>query len=305
MQLMLSVTGQAGRKRTLSHDQIGVARSRMLDLTTRFGRSVPEVGAVRDLTLPGPTGPLRARHYAPENTQSEPLLVYLHGGGFALGALETHDYLCRVLCRTSRVHVLSVEYRLAPEHPYPAAVDDALAAFRFGQSEARSLGADPNAVAIGGDSAGAQLSAVISQRTRTDRPPCLQLLLYPTVDIGGEEWPSRKLFARGFYLTAEDIAWFDRAYTLGKKGVTDPGLAPLRAADLSGLCPALVVTCAFDPLRDEGEAYVKALEQTGTRVVAWREPGMLHGFAHMSPFSQVAREAMDRVAVALGKALRS
>lgn len=307
MQLMLSVTRQAGRRRTLSHERIEVARSRMFAETTRFGRSAPSVGAVRELSIPGPAGPMRAWHYVPESTQPEPLLVFFHGGGFALGTLETHDSPCRVLCRTARVHVLSVEYRLAPEHPYPAAVEDALAALRFGQSEARALGADPRAVAIGGDSAGGQLSAVIAQRTRADRPPRVQLLLYPTVDIGNgnsDEWPSRKAFARGFYLTAEDIAWFDQRYTLGKTGMTDPGLAPLRAADLSGLCPAIIVTCGFDPLRDEGEAYAKALEKAGTQVVAWREPGLLHGFAHMAAFSRVSRDGMERVGVALGRALR-
>jgi len=306
MQLMLSITRQAGRTRALSHERVEVARRRMFADTTRFGRSGPRVAAVRELSIPGPAGPMRAWHYAPESAHPEPLLVFLHGGGFALGTLETHDAPCRVLCRTARVHVLSVEYRLAPEHPYPAAADDALAALRFGQSEARALGADPNAVAIGGDSAGGQLSAVIAQRTRADRPPRVQLLLYPTVDLGrADDWPSRKAFARGFILTAEDIAWFDQSYTLGKNGMTDPGLAPLRAADLSGLCPAIIVTCGFDPLRDEGEAYAKALEKAGTQVVAWREPGLLHGFAHMAAFSRVSRDGMERVALALGKALRS
>jgi acetyl esterase len=305
MQLLLSLEGQVGRRRSLSHDVLEVARKRMYRNTTRFARSIPPVAAARELTIPGPSGPMRARHYAPESTQPEPLLVFLHGGGFALGALETHDYPCRVLCRTARVHVLSVEYRLAPEHPYPAAVDDAIAALRFAQTQATSLGADPKAVAIGGDSAGGQLSAVVAQRTRRDRPPRLQLLLYPTVDVGGNEWPSRKLFGRGYLLTAEDIAWFDKAYCVGQDGMKDPGLAPLRAADLSGLCPAIVVTCGFDPLRDEGEAYVKALEQAGNDVIAWREPGLLHGFAHMGPISKVCREAMERAGEELGKALRS
>lgn len=305
MQLLLTLTLQVGRKRSLSHDRIDVARKHLSFETTRYARSVPSVGAVRELTIPGSGGSMRARHYAPESSQPQPLLVFLHGGGFALGSIETHDYPCRVFCRTARVHVLSVEYRLAPEHPYPAALDDAMAALRFGQSEARALGSDPNAVAIGGDSAGGQLAAVVAQRTRGDRPPQVQLLLYPTVDIGGSEWPSRKLFERGFVLTAADIAWFDRIYTQGRDGTTDPGLAPLRAADFSGLCDAMIVTCGFDPLRDEGEAYAKALEKAGTKVIAWREPGLLHGFAHVAQVSQVCSEAMDRVADALGKALRS
>ncbi|HET6336843.1 MAG TPA: alpha/beta hydrolase [Polyangiales bacterium] len=305
MQLLLSLERQVGLKRSLSHELVDVARRRMFRNTTRFARTIPEVSAVRELTIPGPAGPMRAWHYAPESSRPEPLLVFLHGGGFALGGLETHDYPCRVLCKTARLHVLSVDYRLAPENPYPAAVDDAVAALRFAQNEAPALGADPNVIAMGGDSAGGQLSAVVAQRTRGDRPPALQLLLYPTVDIGGSEWASRQLFGRGFLLTTEDIAWFDQAYTLGKDGQADPGLAPLQAADFSGLCPAIVVTCGFDPLRDEGEAYAKALEKAGNRVVAWREPGLLHGFAHMGPISRVCRQAMERTAVAVGTALRS
>jgi acetyl esterase len=303
MQLLLTFTCQVNKARSLTHDRIAVARKRMLFETTRFARSGPEVRAVRDLEIPGPAGPMRARHYAPESTSPEPLLVYLHGGGFALGALESHDVPCRTLCRDANVHVLSVEYRLAPEHPYPAAADDAVAALRFGQSEARTLGANPDAVAIGGDSAGGQLGAVVAQRTRGDRPPRAQLLLYPAVDIGGE-WPSYALFGRGFFLTALDIAWFNERYTAGRKGADDPGLAPLRAADLSGLAPAVIVTCGFDPLRDEGEAYAKALERAGTKVTFWREPGLLHGFVHMAPFSPVSSQAMDRVAAALRRALR-
>lgn len=304
MQLALTFTGQAGKERALSHDDVAVARKRMLFETTRYARACPEVGAVRDFAIQGPSGPLRVRHYAPATTSPSPMLVFLHGGGFALGALESHDVPCRVLCRGANVHVLSAEYRLAPEHPYPAAVEDALAALRFGQSEASALGADPNAVAIGGDSAGGQLAAVLAQRTRADRPPRAQLLLYPTVDIG-TEWPSYRLFGRGFFLTQADIAWFNQSYVTGDLGAKDPGLAPLRAADLSGLCPAILVTCGFDPLRDEGEAYAKALEQAGTPVVFWRESGFLHGFAHMTQFSPAAAEAMERVATALGKALRS
>jgi acetyl esterase len=206
------------------------------------------------------------------------------------------------LCSQANLHVLAVEYRLAPEHPYPAAIDDSIAAFRFGQSEARTLGANPDAVAIGGDSAGGQLSAVLAQRTRADRPPRAQLLLYPSVDIGGT-WPSYKLFGRGFYLTELDIEWFNEHYAAGRKGADDPGLAPLRAQDLSGLAPAVIVTCGFDPLRDEGEAYAKALARSGSEVIHWREHGLLHGFAHMTSFSPVARQAMDRAAVALRRVL--
>src|SRR5262245_6132819 len=203
MQLLLTATRQVGARRTLSHEDVRVARARMAKSTTRFARSVPPVAAVRDLTIPGPGGPLSARYYAPPSASPEPLLVYLHGGGSALGDLDTHDHPCRALCQLARIHVLSVAYRLAPEHSYPVGVEDALAALRYAQANASSFGADPTRVAIGGDSAGGNISAVIAQRTRDDHPPCAQLLLYPTVDIAGD-WPSRRLFGRGFYLTSAD-----------------------------------------------------------------------------------------------------
>lgn len=305
MQLMLTATRHARGAQSLSDDDVNIARKRMYVEATRFRRQVPDVERVRELSIPGPNGPLRARHYAPSSSKTEPLLVFWHGGGFALGSLETHDQPCRQICKEARVHVLSVEYRLAPEHPYPAAVDDALAALRYAQREARTLGADPARIGVGGDSAGGQLSAVIAQQTRDDNPPQLQVLLYPTVDIGGYEWPSRALFGNGFLISTEDIRWFDRAYTQGKDGRKDPGLAPLRAADFTGLCPAIVLTAGFDPLRDEGEAYAEALKKAGNRVTAWREPGLIHGFAHMSPVSRVADQAMRRLATKIGEMLRS
>ena len=305
MQLLLTVTRQAGKRRTLSHEDVRVARARMARSTTRFARAVPPVAAVHDVTIMGPGGPLAARHYAPPSASPEPLLVYLHGGGFALGDLDTHDHPCRALCQLARIHVLSVAYRLAPEHPYPAAVDDAFAALRYAQANAGSFGADPARVAIGGDSAGGNLATVIAQRTRDDHPPCAQLLLYPTVDIAGD-WPSRHLFGRGFYLTSADMDLFNGWY-LGaaqRELLQHPELSPLRAADHSGLCPALLVTCGFDPLRDEGEAYARKLDTAGTKVTTWREPGLLHGFVHMAAVSPVADAALARVATEFARVVR-
>jgi len=224
-------------------------------------------------------------------------LVFLHGGGFALGDLDTHEYPCRVLCRDANVHVLSVAYRLAPEHPYPAAVEDTLAALRYGQAHAAELGADPARVALGGDSAGGKLTVIVAQQTRADHPPVAQLLIYPTVDLG-MHWPSRAHFARGYYLTLEDIDWFELQYS-GKADPDDPGHSPLRAADLANLPPALLVTCGFDPLRDEGEAYAEALKKAGNQVTTWREPGLLHGFLHMAQVSPTASRALSRIAIEL------
>jgi acetyl esterase len=266
-----------------------------------------DVGDVSELTVDGADGPLRGRHYAPPGPgATRPLLVYLHGGGMTIGDLETHDEPCRMLCRHADLHVLSVEYRLAPEHPFPAAVNDAVAAFRWAASHAVSLGADPERVALGGDSAGGNLSAVASQITArggAGPTPALQLLIYPSTDYA-HETESRRLFAEGFYLSSGSRHWFDHHYLDGTGAErTDPRISPLLASDLSGLAPAVVVTAGFDPLRDEGEAYAAAMLAAGTRVSAYRAAGMIHGFLHMTalrgPRDEVLRIAgMVRAALA-------
>ena len=276
---------------TLQH-----GRARYRRECTLFRGGVTPVGAVRDLTFPGPGGPLRLRHYAPEAEGPQPLTVYLHGGGFTIGDLESHDEPCRILCSHGAMHVLAVEYRLAPEHPFPAALDDARAALRWAQAHTAELGADPSRVGIGGDSAGGNLAAVVSIETRGDRPPAAQLLIYPATDARNER-PSSRRFGDGFFLSHEDRAAFT-GYYLGGTGVDerDWRVAPLYAADLSGLAPALVVTAGFDLLRDEGEAYAEALRSAGTAVRTARVAGHGHGFLHMTGLSPAARQAMEQLA---------
>jgi acetyl esterase len=245
------------------------------------------VGSVRELRVAGAAGELRARHYAPSDPGGpHPLLVYVHGGGMVIGDLDTHDEPCRLLCRHGAMHVLSVDYRLAPEHPFPAPVEDALAAFRWAAEHAAELGTDPTRVAIGGDSAGGNLSAVVSQlATRDGGPaPALQLLIYPSTNYR-HETGSAELFGHGFLLTLDDRRWFDGHYLRGTTAErTDPRVSPLLADDLSGLPPAVVVTAAFDLLRDEGEQYADALRDAGVRVVKHRAAGMIHGFVQMTMF---------------------
>ncbi|HEV3050870.1 MAG TPA: alpha/beta hydrolase [Longimicrobium sp.] len=257
-----------------------------------------QVGAVRDFTLPGPGGPLRVRHYAPAAAGPRPLTVYLHGGGFSIGDLDTHDEACRILCRHGEGHVLAVEYRLAPEHPFPAALDDARASLRWAQAYAAELGADPARVAIGGDSAGGNLAAVVAIETRGGRPPAAQLLIYPVVDRRNTR-PSQQRFGQGYFLSDEDRAAFT-GYYLGGTGVADDDwrVSPLYAPDLSGLAPALVATAGFDMLRDEGEAYADALHAAGTPVRRMRADAHGHGFLHMTGVSPGARRAMVDVAEA-------
>ncbi len=223
-----------------------------------------------------------ARHYAPAGAP-QPLLVYYHGGGFVAGDLDTHDGLCRRICRDADMHVLSVDYRLAPEHPFPAAVDDAMAAFRWAYAHAAALGAMPGKVAVGGDSAGGNLAAVVGQMTAAagGPAPCAQILLYPPTDRTTTR-PSLELFGDGFFLTRADIDWYHLQYTGSTIAQPDPAQNPLCAKDFSGLPPALVVTAGFDPLRDEGEAYADALRQAGVPVILKRFDGLLHGFCSMA-----------------------
>lgn len=256
------------------------------------------VGAVRDLEIAGAVGPLRARHYAPLRPEGAPLLVFFHGGGFVFGDLDTHDAPCRVLCRHGGMHVLAVDYRLAPEHPFPAPVDDARAALRWAQEHAAELGADPTRVGIGGDSAGANLSAAVALLAAADGgpPPACQMLVYPAVDRT-RAWPSIDLFAEGFFLTRASIEWFDVKYR-GDSGVDhrDPRLGPLHAESHAGLAPALVVTAGFDPLRDEGEAYAAALHAAGTTTVALRFDPLIHGFFNLVGVSRACRDAVIEIA---------
>lgn len=256
------------------------------------------VGAVRDLEVPGPEGPLRARHYAPSGEEPAgpaPLIVFFHGGGFVLGDLDSHEAPCRVLCRHVGAHVLSVDYRLAPEHPFPAPGQDAVAAFAWATEHAGELGADPGRLAVAGDSAGANLAAHVAwERTHAgERAPDLQVLLYPGLDRD-EAHASRELFGEGFLLTRKQMAWFVEQY-LPDDTPEHPWQQPL-ACDVAGLPPALVVTAGFDPLRDEGEKYAARLAEAGVDVLLRRFPGQIHGFINAIGVSRSARDATLEVA---------
>ena len=272
----------------------------------RHGAAVvggPREGSLKvsDLRLEGGVG-LAARHYLPEEAAAaQPLIVFFHGGGFVFGDLETHDPFCRLLCAHSGAQVLAIDYRLAPEHPFPAAVQDARAALEWASANAGRLGVDRARIAVAGDSAGGNLAAVVCQLALRDGgpAPAAQLLIYPATDLLHEH-RSRRLFAEGFFLTEEDMRWFDRQY-LGSRIIDrgDPRISPLRAPDLSGLPPALVVTAGFAPLRDEGEAYAKALGAAGTPVVLRRCSGLIHGFINMTGVSRRSREAVIEIAGAM------
>lgn len=280
----------------LTEPSLDVARARYRRETLVFQWPRTPVARVRELRMYGPGGTLRMRHYAPEADGRAPLTVYLHGGGFTVGDLDTHDEPCRILCREAGMHILSVDYRLAPEHPFPAALEDALAALRWAQAHAAELGADPARVALGGDSAGATLTTVTARQTRGDAPPVAQLVIYPAADTVTAR-PSQALFGRGFFLDQADRAAFNGFYLNGT-GVAedDARVSPLFAPDLSGMAPALGVTAGFDLLRDEGDAYFDATAKAGTPVRRMHVAGHGHGFIHMTGVSPGARAALVSIA---------
>jgi acetyl esterase len=259
----------------------------------------------RDLQVPGADGPIGARLYVPPGARvGSALVVFFHGGGFVLGSLVTADPLCRLLAAQSGVRVLSVDYRLAPEFPYPAALDDAIASFRWAVAEATSLGADPGLVAVGGDSAGANLALVVAHQAvvHGEQRPASVMAMYPVVQperSGG----SRETYGTGFGLTAEIIADLERLYLPDGVPTDDIRGDLLRADDLTGMPPVYLSTAGFDPLRDEGEELVGRLRAHHVPVVARRFAGLVHGYGSFTAVSAAARDATLDAASALRAAL--
>jgi acetyl esterase len=254
------------------------------------------------LEIPGPSGALPARLYVPHGAPPppRPTLVYIHGGGWMVGDLETHDSACRFLAAHSGAAILSPTYRLAPEHPFPAAVEDARAAWLWAFQLSAELGADPTRMAIGGDSAGANLATGVAIAMRDSGGPraAMQLLAYPATEAVDPR-PSRSLFAEGFFLTQMDIDHCERAYLPDKAMGYDPYASVLRAPDLSNLPPAYVCTAGFDPVRDEGEEYAARMRAEGTKVALRRHPRLTHLFVNMTGVSRSCRAAMLETAGAL------
>jgi acetyl esterase len=305
IQLLLMLRKLRGGS-TLRAETPKLARARMRAEILGVGGQDIALGAVRDFTIPGPHGKLPVRHYAPDaRGEQHPLMVFFHGGGYVAGDLDTHDLFCRMMCRHAAVNVLAVDYRLAPEHPFPAAVDDAYAAFKWAASHTAELGADPARVAVCGDSAGGNLSAVVSMlATRDGGPtPMLQILIYPPADRSFDR-ASVGLFREGFLLEQADMQWYDDHY-FGPSAAprTDPRVSPIYADNLGSVAPALVFTAGFDPLRDEGEAFAAAMKAAGNRAELRRFDGLVHGFINMVNVSPVARGAVVEMATEIRRAL--
>ena len=262
----------------------------------------PEMHEVRTVSAP-PDG-RRARLYRPA-AGATPLVLYLHGGGFVIGDLETYDRPCRRLAFGSGVSVLALDYRRAPEHPWPAAVDDTVAALRWIASRPSELGPAPAAVAIVGDSAGGTIAALACVRLRDEAAaalPALQALLYANTDLSNSGASIREK-GHGFGLDIVDIEWFNSQWVPDPTMLTDPSVSPLFVPDLSGLPAAIVVTCEHDPLRDQGEAYAQRLREAGVPTTARREQGLVHNFLLLDSISPACAAAVDRVAADLKVAL--
>lgn len=281
------------------------ARAQM-NLSTRFLGPLPRIGKVKNGRIPGPGGELRVRILTPESAGPGPLpiLLYFHGGGWVLGNLDSHEGVCRALANAVGVIVVAVDYRLAPEHRFPSAAEDAHAALVWAAAHAEEFGGDPARIALGGDSAGGNLTAVacLMARDRGGPRPAFQILIYPITDYNLHN-ASYLQFADGYFLGRGEMAWYWEQYVPKHDDRWHPYVSPCQAADKSGLPPALVITAGFDVLRDEGEDYARQLESAGVPVKLHRYESMIHGFVRRHPFFDQGKAAVEEIGRELRAAL--
>jgi acetyl esterase len=287
----------------LHHQSVEQARAfHAADAAALNGPPAP-VAAVADRRVPGPAGELPVRVYTPEGEPPFPIVVFFHGGGWVVGTLDTYDPLCRALAAATPAVVVSVDYRLAPEHRWPAAVEDAYAATEWASRNAAALGGVQHRLAVAGDSAGGNLAAVVALGARDRGGPAIafQLLVYPVLDAAGDTASWRE-YADGYHLTADGMRWYWDHYLGGADGAA-PDASPLRAAFVGGLPPALVIGAEYDILRDEGEAYAARLAEAGVDASASRHAGVVHGFVRWRAVTGAAGDALQEAATALRSAL--
>jgi acetyl esterase len=298
-EILLEMVRAANRP---AFETVGAAEARLL---FNAGRKVlaPDpmpVAELRELAIPGPGGPIPARLYRAAASSILPVLVFFHGGGWVVGDIESHDTVCRHLANRAGCAVVSVDYRLAPEHKFPAAVEDCFAATAWVAGNAAALGVDPGRLAVGGDSAGGNLAAVVSLLARDHGGPRItsQLLIYPATDAAMRH-ESIARFAEGYVLTRSTMRWFYQQYLRAPEDVADWQASPLAAPDLGSLPAAFVLTAGYDPLCDEGDAYAARLAASGVAVTHRRFPGQVHGFAMNGKIIRAAETALDEAAAAL------
>ncbi|MFC5949269.1 alpha/beta hydrolase [Pseudonocardia lutea] len=300
-----ALLAQMAEQGARSPESMTVAENRAMiaDLAGLAGPPA-ELARVEDTAAPGPEGDIPVRLYVPPGDGPLPVLVYYHGGGWVIGNIESHDAVCRALAARAGCLVASVDYRLAPEHRFPAAVDDSYAALTWAAEKIGDFGGDPARLAVGGDSAGGNLAAVVAQLAKKQGGPpiAFQLLVYPATDRFDDS-PSMRENALGPLLSRAWIEWFLGCYLNSPDEGQDPRVSPGRAEDLSGLPPALVITAEFDPLRDQGAAYVGKLREAGVDAQLLPVDGMIHGFIQMSGVLDKARETLDKAGDALRTAL--
>jgi acetyl esterase len=285
----------------LSGQDPAMARNGRLEFWKKHGGESVALGQVEDRFLPGPGGDVPVRVYAKEQGEARPAAVYFHGGGFVFGNLDSHDAVCRDLADKSGAVVIAVDYRLAPEHKYPSAIEDAHSATFWVADNAHMLGIDPRRIAVVGDSAGGTLAAVIAMRSRDAGGPdlALQVLIFPITDFSSFETGSYREFGEKYFLTRDTMNWFKGHYLRSASLAHQPEASPLLAPDLSRLPPALVITAEFDPLRDEGEAYAERMRQAGVPVTLTRYPGTIHGFVSMRGKLAHGRTAIEEAALSI------
>ncbi len=260
-----------------------------------------EIGRVEDLRVPYAAQSIPVRIYTPAGDGPFPCLVYFHGGGWVLCDLDTHDSVCRAIARRAGAVVVAVDYRLSPEHKFPAAVEDCYAATAWVAANTARLGVDAHRIAVGGDSAGGNLATVMCIKARDEGGPplALQVLVYPVTNLAFFDTPSYTEFAEGYYLTRSEMEWFRGHYLARIEDAQSIYASPLLAPDLRGLPPALVITAECDTLRDEGEAYAKRLAESGVRVTCTRYAGMIHPFFSLAGALSQGRRAIEQVSAAL------
>jgi acetyl esterase len=302
MQALLERVAASGRPR-LERQSVAQARAFHDQDAPALNGPAAEMASVRDQMVPGPAGELPVRVYTPDGEPPFPMVVWFHGGGWVVGTLDTYDPLCRALAAAVPAVVVAVDYRLAPEHRWPAAVEDAYAATVWASRHAAELGGAQHRLAVAGDSAGGNLAAVVAlgARDRGDPAIAFQLLVYPALDVAGDTGSWRE-FAEGFYLTAAGMRWYWDHY-LGEADGTAPDASPARAAFLGGLPPALVIVASHDILRDEGEAYGARLREAGVAAQVRRVDGVVHGFFRWRAVTGAADQALQEAAGAVRRAL--
>jgi acetyl esterase len=264
------------------------------------------VARVENRTIPGPDGPVPVRIYRPQEQPAAPMpaLVYFHGGGWVICDLDSHDPTCRAITNGVGCVVVSVDYRLAPEDKFPAAAEDAYAATLWVAGNATDLGVDATRIAVGGDSAGGNLTAAVALMARDRQAPevMFQLMIYPVTDIASMDTRSYRENGEGYFLTTAAMEWYRRQYLADLSEASHPYASPLRAADLAGLPPALVITAELDPLRDEGEAYGSRLREAGVPATISRYDGVFHGFFALGTLLDAAEQANEEAYAALREA---